>query len=117
MSISALIAKHGVTISTSTKNAGSTDAIGGQIESFTTSVSTDKAFVQVSGGSDPTTGGRETRQRNARFYFDGIKSLDIEDRIVYAGATWEIRSVTTPGEKPASSHLCHTIIEAEEVLG
>lgn len=117
MSIRALIAKHGVFLATSTKNAGSVDAIGGRVESFNTSLAIEKAFVQISGGSDPTTGGRETRQRNARFYFDGIKSLDIEDRIVYAGATWEIRSVTTPGEKPTTSSLCHTIVEAEEVLG
>jgi len=117
MSVDSLIRKHGVLVATSTKNAGSLDAIGGQVESYTTALQTEKAFVQVSGGSDPTTGGRETRQRNARFYFDGIKSLDIEDRIVYAGSTWEIRSVTTPGEKPTTSALCHTIVEAEEVLG
>ena len=117
MSVRSIIQKHGVTIGKKTKASGSVDAIGGRVESFISDLSSIRSFVQITGGSDTTTGGRETRIRTARFYFDSSPQLDIEDRLVLDGAEWEIRSVTTPGEKQEKDGLFHIIIEAEEVLG
>lgn len=117
MSIDSLIAKHGKTITVKSRTVAN-DAVGSPVETWTSVVGVYNAMVQISGGSDATTAGREGRQRTATMYLihDQDGKINIEDRVDYGGAEWEIRSVRVPDEREASDHLCYTIVDVEEVI-
>ena len=117
MSVESLIAKHGKTVTVKTRTTAN-DAVGSPVETWTSVVGVYTAMVQISGGSDATTAGREGRQRTATMYLvdDQDQKIDIEDRIDYGGAEWEIRSVRVPDERQATDQLCYTIVDVEEVI-
>jgi len=116
MSISSLIGKHAVSVVVQSKGAGTLDAVGSHIESFSDETVMD-AIIQISGGSDATYAGREQHQRSGTAYFQGVGlGIEVKDRITYNGSTFEIRDVRTPDERPATSHLAYTIVSIEEVL-
>lgn len=117
MSVDSLISKHGKRITVKSRTVAS-DAVGSPIETWTTVVGVYTAMVQISGGGDARVAGREGRQRTATMYLssDQDAKIDIEDRIDYGGAEWEIRSVRVPDEREGTDQLCYTIIDAEEAL-
>ena len=117
MSVESLIAKHGKTVTVKTRTTAN-DAVGSPVETWTSVVGVYTAMVQISGGSDATTAGREGRQRTATMYLvdDQDQKIDIEDRIDYGGAEWEIRSGRVPDEREATDQLCYTIVDVEEVI-
>lgn len=117
MSVESMIAKHGKTVTVKTRTTAN-DAVGSPIETWTSVVGVYTAMVQISGGSDSTTAGREGRQRTATMYLvnDQDDKIDVEDRIDYASAEWEIRSVRVPDEREATDQLCYTIVDVEEVI-
>ena len=114
MSISSLVRRFGRSLTIQKKGSGSTDAIGGSIESFSDSSAT--GFVQINGGTDPVVAGRENRQRTATVYFPGAEDIEFKDRISYDSATFEVTSVRQPDERQSRDGMQYTIVEMEEVI-
>ena len=114
MSVASLIDKYGQSVALGTKLVSS-DAVGGQLETWSYGLG-EKALVQIETGSDSVVGGRENRSRSATFYFPAGKSVNINNRIQYAGAEFEVRSVKTPHERPTTDKLAYVIVKADQVL-
>jgi len=114
LSVSTLIDKYGQSVSHGTVS-NSTDAVGGTVESWTYATA-ETALVQIEGGTDSVVGGSEARGRTAVFFFPSGKSISYNDRIRYAGADFEVRSVKIPHERPTTDRLSYVIVRAEQVL-
>tara|TARA_R100001086_G_scaffold169725_5_gene92511 strand:+ start:943 stop:1287 length:345 start_codon:yes stop_codon:yes gene_type:complete len=114
MSIATLVRRYGRDLTIKKKGSGSTDAIGGTVESFSSTSAV--GFVQIGTGSDPVVAGREIRSRTATVYFPGEQDIEFKDRIEYDSATFEVSSVRQPDERQSRDGMQYTIVEMEEVI-
>ena len=101
MSIATLVRRYGRDLTIKKKGSGSTDAIGGTVESFSSTSAV--GFVQIGTGSDPVVAGREIRSRTATVYFPGEQDI-------------EVSSVRQPDERQSRDGMQYTIVEMEEVI-
>lgn len=126
MSVSDLIAKHGILVYRQ-RATRTVDALGCTVESWGSEVEL-TAFVvirggyNVSGSGDGQVGAKETRQQNATFYFKGSPDIEFYDRIrvpdpVRSTHTYifEVRNVITPEFRVMGDALQYTSVRAEEV--
>ena len=114
MTVASLIRRFGGTVTIKQKGSGTTDAIGGKIDSATGLVTT--GFVQILSGTDPVVGGREIGQRTGTLYLKGKVDIDFADRVVFDGATFEVRAVRQPDNRRTGDAMLYTIADVEEVI-
>jgi len=115
MSVSSLIAQHGVTVDVLTPTA-SIGANGSLINTYAPT-SQLVAFVQPRAAADSDFAGAPRMRVGATFYFAGQQSFDTDAVFSITDGQYAVRSVRIPILRPSAADNCHTIVEADRVNG
>jgi head-tail adaptor len=113
MTVRAMIQRFGKRVSTQRPTTAN-DNGGFPAETYATNLTNVRAFIQPSGGFQTVIHDGERHRRTARIFMLPGTDIAAQDRIINGSDTWEVESVSTPGEFPSSSHMAHIRIEAEE---
>lgn len=117
MSVSTLIALHGKSVDVARPTNTIRDN-GAMQRSYTTALSAVRCFVQPRTASDVEFAGGSRTRVGATFYFAGVVDIQADDVISDEDTKqYWVRSVRVPIQRPTASANCHTIVEAEHVVG
>jgi len=118
MSATALIERlsqrQGTTTVTTQRNTPSLDNTGSPVDSWSNNLTSVKAVVQLTAGSEGVRYGRENNRSFGKAFIAPGQDVLKGDRLTFSSRTFDVQDVRTPGEMGSSDVIGYMVLDIEE---